>query len=149
VEYDVDGRPPAGTRLQQNGVPVLKPWLAWPWQAFDVERLVRLAPNDAGGVLTVQRAAYVTEAQAHHDLDPTPLRQDLAPVAAELGEPDVLVLGRRYANGRLVAAVRARAAGDPSVVWGEVAHLTVAPHRQGPGLGSNSLRLLSSSCLAR
>lgn len=33
-----------------------------------VESLVRLGAEDAGEVLTLQRAAYVTEAQAHADL---------------------------------------------------------------------------------
>ncbi len=37
-----------------------------------VESLVRLGAEDAGEVLTLQRAAYVTEAQAHADLNLPP-----------------------------------------------------------------------------
>ena len=55
-----------------------------------VESLVRLGAEDAGEVLTLQRAAYVTEAQAHDDLNLPPLRQSLAEVAAELADPEVL-----------------------------------------------------------
>ncbi len=48
-----------------------------------VESVVRLGAADAGEVLTLQRAAYVTEAQAHADLNLPPLRQSFAEVAAE------------------------------------------------------------------
>ncbi len=107
-----------------------------------MERLVRLGTDDAGEVLTLQRAAYVTEAQAHGDLDLPPLRQDLAALIAELGDPYVLALGWRDANGRLIAAVRARRASDPPEAWAEIGRLTVAPDRQGQGLGSGLLAAL-------
>jgi hypothetical protein len=48
------------------------------------DALTRLGADGAGEVLTLQRAAYVTEAQAHDDVDLPPLRQPLAEVAAEL-----------------------------------------------------------------
>jgi hypothetical protein len=48
--------------------------------------LVRLGTDDADEVLTSQRAADVTEAQAQDDLNLPPLRQDLAALIAELGE---------------------------------------------------------------
>lgn len=110
-----------------------------------MERLVRLAPEDAGEVLTLQRASYVTEAQAHGDLDLPPLRQDLASVATELADPQVLALGWRDVDGRLVAAVRARTtggAGDVGQAWAEVGRLTVVPDRQGQGLGTRLLMAL-------
>jgi GNAT superfamily N-acetyltransferase len=93
---------------------------------------VRLGPPDAGEVLTLQRAAYVTEAQLHGDLDLPALHQSLDSLAAELAEPEVLALGIRDDDGRLLAAVRAR-------IDGAVAHvgrLAVVPDRQGQGLGS-------------
>lgn len=104
-----------------------------------MERLVRLGTDQAGEVLTLQRAAYVTEAQAHGDLNLPPLRQDLTALVAELGEPHVLALGWRDANDRLIAAVRARRVSDPHETWAEIGRLTVAPDWQGQGLGSGLL----------
>jgi hypothetical protein len=49
--------------------------------------LAELTPGDAGEVLTLQRAAFVTEARAHRDHDLPPLTQTLAELRAELGEP--------------------------------------------------------------
>jgi len=65
----------------------------------------RLRPADAGEVLTIQRAAYVTEAQAHADLQLPPLTQGLDDLREELARPSVHGWGIRDA-GRLVAAVR-------------------------------------------
>jgi len=103
-----------------------------------VESLVRLGAKDAGEVLTLQRAAYVTEAQAHADLNLPPLRQSLAEVAAELADLEVLALGWRDPSGRLVAAVRARVTTDDSRV-AEIGRLTVAPDYQGQRLGTRLL----------
>ncbi len=89
-------------------------------------------------MLTLQRAAYVTEAQAHADLNLPPLRQSLAEVAAELADPEVLALGWRNPSGRLVAAVRARVTTqDPGVA--EIGRLTVVPDHQGQRLGTRLL----------
>jgi len=103
-----------------------------------METLVRLAEADAGEVLTLQRAAYITEAQAHGDLDLPPLRQSLAELSAELADLDVFALGWRDGNGRLVAAVRARLA-DAAQSRADIGRLTVAPDRQGQRLGTRLL----------
>jgi GNAT superfamily N-acetyltransferase len=103
-----------------------------------VESLVTLNATDAGEILTLQRAAYVSEAQAHSDLDLPPLRESLEEVASELADPEVLALGLRDYAHRLVAAVRVRVrAAAPTVA--EVRRLTVVPDRQGQGLGSHLL----------
>ena len=102
---------------------------------------VDLGPADAGEVLTLQRAAYVTEAQLHDDLGLPALRQTVPELAAELADPAVLALGVREDGGRLLAAVRAR-------VDGAVAHvgrLAVVPDRQGQGLGSALLTVLEGA----
>ena len=39
--------------------------------------VITLSDVDAGEVMTLQRAAHVTEAQAHHDFDLPPLTQSL------------------------------------------------------------------------
>lgn len=100
--------------------------------------LTRLGAEDAGEILTLQRASYVTEAQAHRDLDLPPLRQLLAEVVAELADPQVLALGWRDPSGRLIAAVRARTTAK-DVRVAEVGRLTVVPDRQGQGLGTRLL----------
>jgi GNAT superfamily N-acetyltransferase len=103
-----------------------------------MEQLVQLGVEDAGEVLTVQRAAYVTEAQAHDDLGLPPLRQSLTELATELADPGVLALGWRAESGRLLAAVRARTSPEAPQV-AEIGRLTVVPDRQGQGLGSGLL----------
>ncbi len=90
-----------------------------------------LSDADAGEVLTLQRAAYVTEAQAHHDLDLPPLTQSLEELRAELNDPDVAALGVRE-DSRLVGAVRLRRIGSAV----ELGRLTVVPDCQGKGVGS-------------
>ncbi len=93
-----------------------------------------LRVEDAGEVLTLQRAAYVPEARRYRDPELPPLTQTLDELRAELARPDVIGLGVRD-DGRLVASVRLR-------VDGPVAHLgrlVVAPDRQGQGLGTDLL----------
>jgi GNAT superfamily N-acetyltransferase len=99
-----------------------------------------LGSEDAGELLTLQRAAYVTEAQAHDDPRLPPLLETLAEVRADLRSDATTVLGIRD-RGRLVATVRVRHdPADPSTA--EIARLAVAPDRQGEGLGT---RLLSAA----
>jgi GNAT superfamily N-acetyltransferase len=107
----------------------------------DLPAPVRLTRADAGEVLTLQRAAYVTEAQLHDDLRLPPLVQTLDEVRAELADPAVTALGVRD-GGRLVAAVRLREVGAGRLALGR---LTVAPDRQGRGLGTVLLRAAESA----
>jgi len=99
-------------------------------------RAERLAVADAGEVLTLQRAAYVTQAQVHDDVRLPPLTQTLEELRAELADPAVAALGVRD-GARLVAAVRLRVLADGVVALGRLA---VAPDRQGEGLGTVLLR---------
>lgn len=92
-------------------------------------------------MLTLQRAAYVTEAQAHADLELPPLRQSLPELAAELDDLQVLALGCRDPQGRLLAAARARLSGTYRAV-ADIGRLTVVPDRQGQGFGSGLLAAL-------
>lgn len=108
--------------------------VGWPVTDAPVA-LVRLSAVDAGEVLTLQRAAYVTEAQAHGDLALPPLVQSLAELAVELTDPKVLALGLRE-GARLVAAVRVRIEDEAA----ELGRLVVAPDQQRHGLGSRLLR---------
>jgi GNAT superfamily N-acetyltransferase len=93
--------------------------------------VTELGPAEAGEILTLQRAAFVTEAQAHHDPHLPPLTQTLTQLSAELGEPSCHGWGIRE-EGRLIACVRAHVSGDTA----ELRRLAVAPDRQGQGLGT-------------
>ncbi|HLH58906.1 MAG TPA: GNAT family N-acetyltransferase [Streptosporangiaceae bacterium] len=96
--------------------------------------LAELTPGDAGEVLTLQRAAFVTEARAHRDPELPPLTQTLAEIQAELGEPSCRGWALREA-GRLVGSVRVHIGGDSA----ELVRLMVAPDRQGLGIGTRLL----------
>lgn len=108
----------------------------------DVQLVQRAVPvlldtDDAGELLTLQRAAFVTEAQLHHDLQLPPLMQSLEDLEEELDDPSTIGMGLRL-GPRLVAAVRMHlitASGDV-----ELGRLAVAPDVQGRGLGSALVR---------
>lgn len=105
-----------------------------------MESIFVMSEADAGELLTLQRAAYVTEAQAHDDAHLPPLTQSLADLEAELRDPDVIALGLRSGHSRLVAAVRLRI--DPARPHvAELGRLVVVPDLQGRGLGSRLLTL--------
>ncbi|MEZ0164717.1 GNAT family N-acetyltransferase [Kineococcus sp. LSe6-4] len=87
---------------------------------------------DAGELLTLQRAAFVTEAQRYGDPFLPPLREDLDHVRAVLADGAVLVLVAVTPAGRLVGGVRVRLDGEV----GHVGRLAVAPDRQREGIGA-------------
>jgi len=93
---------------------------------------LRLGEPDAGEMLTLQRAAYVTEAQAHRDPFLPPLTETLDELRAALR--DCFAWGIRE-SGRLVASVRIVVDGDCA----EVGRLVVAPDQQRRGLGRGLL----------
>ncbi|GLZ43033.1 GNAT family N-acetyltransferase [Actinokineospora sp. NBRC 105648] len=89
-------------------------------------RLARLAPDHVGEALTVQRAAYVSEAQRY--------RQPLIPPLVETLEQfraDLRVAVGAWFGDRLVGSVRGRVDGDRM----EIARFSVAPDQQGNGVG--------------
>jgi len=91
--------------------------------------LLRMTTADAGEVLTLQRAAYVSEAQLYNDAFLPALTQTLDELVDEIETGGGFVLRK---SGRLVGAVRIR------VVSGllHIGRLTVAPDMQGLGFGS-------------
>ncbi|MBV9845698.1 MAG: GNAT family N-acetyltransferase [Kutzneria sp.] len=95
----------------------------------------QLGPADAGEVLTLQRAAFVTEAQTHNDPMLPPLLQSLDELRAELDRSTVRAWGIREA-GRLIASVRLELDGTVA----RLGRASVAPDRQGRGVGTRLLR---------
>lgn len=88
-----------------------------------------IATDDAGEVLTIQRAAFASEALIYGDPDMPPLTQTLEELRAELVENLGCVA---VTGGRLVGAVRARLAGELLLIG----RLAIAPDQQGEGLGT-------------
>ena len=83
---------------------------------------------DAGEVLTVQRAAFVSEAIIYGSVDMPPLVQTLDELEAELEGGDGWVA---RLDGRLVGAIRTRES-DGLLLIGRIA---IAPDMQGFGIG--------------
>ncbi|MEJ3654065.1 GNAT family N-acetyltransferase [Actinomycetes bacterium KLBMP 9759] len=95
--------------------------------------VARATVADAPELLVLQRCCWVTEAIANDTLAIPALHETLDEVAAWI---DGLQVWTVRADGRLVAAVRANAAGDR---W-EIGRLMVAPDQRGGGLGRWLLR---------
>ncbi|MCI4064990.1 GNAT family N-acetyltransferase [Micromonospora sp. R77] len=107
---------------------------------------VTIAPagvGDAGEILTVQRAAYLVEAQRYGDPFLPPLTETLDEVRAALAGPTVVLAARLGA--RLVGSVRATVEGDTA----HVGRLSVAPDQQGRGVGGRLLAAIEAACAGR
>lgn len=103
-------------------------------------RIARLRTSDAGEAWTVQRAAYVREAQLHDAPMIPPLLETLDQLRAEIDDPAVHTFGA-WLGHRLVGSVRGRVAGSRM----EVARYTVAPDLQGQGIGRALLRAVEAA----
>jgi len=90
------------------------------------------SPTDAGEIFTVQRAAFVTEAQVYGDPSIPALVQTLGDLERELraGVGLKAVMGHR-----LIGAIRGRTEGHTF----HVGRLAVAPDMQGRGIGTQLL----------
>ncbi len=96
---------------------------------LDAPVIVPLTVADAGEVLTLQRAAYASEAALYADPALPPLVQTMAELVEELSNS----LGHKALRGtRLVGAVRSLVHADTL----HIGRLTVAPDLQGSGLGT-------------
>ena len=99
-------------------------------------------PADVGEILTLQRAAYVTEAQLYSDASLPPLIQTYEELAAELGSDLAL---KATMGHRIVGSVRARREG--SVL--HIGRLMVAPDLQGRGIGTRLLTAVEREAAGR
>jgi ribosomal protein S18 acetylase RimI-like enzyme len=99
----------------------------------------RLAAEHAGEALTVQRAAYVTEAQQYDAPRIPPLTETVDELRADLAA-GVLAFGA-WLGTRLAGCVRGRVDGDRM----EVARFAVAPDLQGRGIGTALLTAVEAA----
>jgi GNAT superfamily N-acetyltransferase len=91
-----------------------------------------IRPSDAGEVLTVQRAAFVSEAQIYGNPSTPPLVQTLEELEAELQDAGGYVA---LVGERIVGAIRTRES-DGILLIGRIA---IAPDLQGAGIGRRLL----------
>lgn len=88
-----------------------------------------IQPTDAGEVLTLQRASFVSEARLYGDPDMAVMTQTLEQVEAELQDNLGVVA---VDQGRMVGAARAQKSGDVLLIG----RIAVAPDQQGEGIGT-------------
>lgn len=93
---------------------------------------------DAGEMLTVLRAAFVTEAQLHDDVHMAPLTETLDEVREVIASGTVLVAVQ---GTRLVGTARAALHG---AVW-HIGRVVVAPDLQGRGIGSALIHAIEAA----
>lgn len=91
-------------------------------------RFSPICADDAGEVLTLQRAAFVSEAQIYGSVDMPALTQTLEETRAELAH---CYGWTARIEGRLVGALRGRMSGDLLLIG----RIAIAPDLQGEGIG--------------
>jgi GNAT superfamily N-acetyltransferase len=88
----------------------------------------------AGELLTLRRAAFVTEAQLYDDPHIPPLTQTLPELREDMAREDVVTIGA-WEGHRLVGSIRVEIDGERATLG----RLAVAPDQQGRGLGTTLL----------
>ncbi|MCL1872211.1 MAG: GNAT family N-acetyltransferase [Promicromonosporaceae bacterium] len=102
--------------------------------ANDATRIALVDDSDAGELLTLRRAAFVTEAQQYGDPNIPPLTQTLAELREDLAREDVVTIGA-WEGHRLVGSIRVELEGNKATLG----RLAVAPDKQGRGIGTSLL----------
>lgn len=94
-------------------------------------RIALVDADHAGELLTLRRAAFVSEAQLYDDPNIPPLTQTLAELRQDMARDDIVTIGA-WEGHRLVGSIRVEIDG-PKATLGRLA---VAPDQQGRGLGT-------------
>ncbi|GAA5052362.1 ribosomal protein S18 acetylase RimI-like enzyme [Thermocatellispora tengchongensis] len=94
------------------------------------------AAGDAGEILTVQRAAYVTEAQLYGDPFIPPLVESAEQIRKTIEDGAAVLVATE--GSRIVGSVRGQVSGTTCLVG----RLVVAPDAQGRGIGGALLAAL-------
>ncbi|MFI6484351.1 GNAT family N-acetyltransferase [Nonomuraea sp. NPDC050663] len=102
-------------------------------------RIEPAGPGDAGEILTLTRAAYVSEAQLYGDPFIPPLVESVEQVRKSI---DTGIVFTARDGARIVGAVRARMAGSTCLVG----RLVVAPDAQRRGIATALLAHLHGQC---
>lgn len=97
-------------------------------------RIDVVGDDAAGELLTVRRAAFVSEAQQYDDPHIPPLTQTLGELREDLARPDVVTLGA-WSGHRLIGSVRVELEGAKATLG----RLAVVPDMQGHGIGTQLL----------
>lgn len=104
-------------------------------------RVLPATPADAGELLTLQRAAFLTEAQAYGDLSIPPLLESLEECVARFAQGPVW---KAVAGSRMVGAVQLAISGSV----GRIGRLMVAPDWQGQGIAAKLLQVAEKTAPA-
>ncbi len=97
-------------------------------------RIDLIGVEHAGELLTVRRAAFVTEAQLYGDPNLPALTQTLEELVADMQRPDVVTIGA-WIGPRLVGSIRVELEGERA----NLGRLAVVPDLHGKGIGSRLL----------
>jgi len=97
-------------------------------------RIDLITAEHAGELLTLRRAAFVSEAQVYNDPNIPPLTQTLAELTADIQADGVVTLGA-WRGHRLVGSIRVGIEDDKATLG----RLAVAPDVQGHGIGTKLL----------
>lgn len=98
---------------------------------IDGLRIGAATSDDAGEILTLQRAAFLTDAQIYGDPFMSSLTQTVAEIGAQITDPGIVMLTARIGT-RLAGSVRAHIDGSDA----HIARLMTAPDLTGRGIGT-------------
>jgi GNAT superfamily N-acetyltransferase len=101
---------------------------------MDDVRIDLITEDEAGELLTVRRAAFVTEAQLYGDPNLPALTQSLTELVADIHRPGVVTLGA-WLGHRLVGSIRVELEAEKA----NLGRLAVVPDLQGRGIGTQLL----------
>ncbi|WP_433006358.1 tRNA (guanosine(37)-N1)-methyltransferase TrmD [Kribbella sp. CA-294648] len=104
-------------------------------------RLLPATEEDAGELLTLQRATFLTEAQAYGDLSIPPLLESLEECSARIAEG---LVWKAVAGSRIIGSIQLAISGSV----GRIGRLMVAPDWQRKGIAAKLLQVAEKTAPA-